>query len=179
MIVTFLCSFNVLFMFLMVLHVCCRFKRLVMFLLSLRFLFFLWFWEVLRVPREVIFGTFLDKIEVFGEKVGPSFLHTFTAFWLDFQGPGPPGESKKREKTASENQSFFELKKRAPKTVFSDFRLHFEVIFGALFGDFGHVGAAYFREGVRDRFGTLFGSILEVFWTVFGSIFGIILEVFL
>ena len=66
----------------------------------------------------------------------------------------------------------------APKTVFSDFRLHFEVIFGALFGDFGHVGAAYFRERVRDRFGTLFGSILEVFWTVFGSIFGIILEVF-
>ena len=56
--------------------------------------------------------------------------------------------------------------------------LHFEVIFGALFGDFGHVGAAYFREGVRDRFGTLFGSILEVFWTDFGRIFGIILEVF-
>ena len=61
------------------------------------------FWEVLRVPREVIFGTFLDKIEVFGEKVGPSFLHTLTAFWLDFQGPGPPGRLKKREKTASEN----------------------------------------------------------------------------
>ena len=61
------------------------------------------FCEVLRVPREVIFGTILDKIQVFGEKVGPSFLHTFTAFWLDFQGPGPPGESKKREKTASGN----------------------------------------------------------------------------
>ena len=44
------------------------------------FLVFLRFWEVLRVPREVIFGTFLDKIEVFGEKVGPSFLHTLTAF---------------------------------------------------------------------------------------------------
>ena len=128
---------------------------------------------------EVIFGLILDKLEVFGEKVGPSFLHTFTAFWLDFQGPGPPGESKKREQTASESWSFFELKKRAPKTVFSDFRLHFEVIFSALFGDFGHVGAAYFRERVRDCFGTLFGSILEVFWTVFGSIFGIILEVLL
>ncbi len=67
------------------------------------FLFFLRFCEVLRVLREVIFGTILDKIEVFGEKVGPSFLHTLTAFWLDFQAPGPPGESKKREKTASEN----------------------------------------------------------------------------
>ena len=67
------------------------------------FMVFLRFCEVLRVPREVIFVTILDKIEVFGEKVGPSFLHTLTAFWLDFQGPGPPGESKKREKTASEN----------------------------------------------------------------------------
>ena len=53
----------------------------------------------------------------------------------------------------------------APKTVFSDFRLLFEVIFGALFGHFGDVGATYFWEGVRDRFGTVFGSILEVFWT--------------
>ena len=65
----------------------------------------------------------------------------------------------------------------APKTVFSDFRLLFEVIFGALFGHFGDVGATYFWEGVRDRFGTVFGSILEVFWTDFWSIFGINLEV--
>ena len=109
--------------------------------------------------------------------MGPSFLHTLRTFWLDFQGPGPPGESKKREKTASENRPFFELKKRAPKTVFSDFRVHFEVIFGALFGVFCHVGATYFREGVRDRFGTVLGSILEAFWIDFGRIFGIILEV--
>ena len=67
------------------------------------FLVFLRFWEVLRVPREVIFRTFLDKIEVFSEKVGPSILHTLTAFWLDFQGPGPPRRLKKREKTVSEN----------------------------------------------------------------------------
>ena len=135
------------------------------------------FWEVLRVPREVIFGTFIDKIQIFGEKVGPSILHTITAFWLDFQGPGPPGRLKKREKTASENLHFFELKKRAPETVFSDFLLLFGVIFNALFGDFGDVGATYFSEGVRDRFGSVFGSILEVFWTDFGRIFGIILEV--
>ena len=44
---------------------------------------------------------------------------------------------------------------------------HFRVSFGIFLG-----------EGLRDRFGTLFGSILEVFWTVFGSIFGIILKVF-
>ena len=67
------------------------------------FLVFLWFREVLRVPREVILAIFLDKIQIFCEKLGPSFLHTLTAFWLDFQGPGPPGERKKREKTASEN----------------------------------------------------------------------------
>ena len=67
------------------------------------FFVFLRFCEVLGVPREVIFGTFLDKIRFFGEKVGPSFLHTLTTFWLDFQGPGPPGESKKRETTALEN----------------------------------------------------------------------------
>ena len=70
------------------------------------------------------------------------------------------------------------MKKRAPKTFFSDFRLLFGIIFSALFGDFGDVGATYFSEGVRDRFGTVFGSILEVFWTDFGGIFGIILEVF-
>ena len=67
------------------------------------FLVFLWFREVLRVPREVILATFLEKIQIFCERLEPSFLHTLTTFWLDFHGPGPPGESKKREKTASEN----------------------------------------------------------------------------
>ena len=67
------------------------------------FLVFFWFREVLRVPREVTLDTFLDKIKFFCEKLGPLFLHTITAFWLDFQGPAPPGESKKREKTASGN----------------------------------------------------------------------------
>ena len=59
------------------------------------------------------------------------------------------------------------MKKRAPKTFFSDFRLPFEVIFGALFGNFDDVGATDFWEGVRDRFVTVFGSILEVFCTDF------------
>ena len=56
------------------------------------------------------------------------------------------------------------MKKRAPETVFSDFLLFFGVIFGVLFGDFGDVGATYFSEGVRDRFGTVFGSILDAKW---------------
>ena len=65
------------------------------------------FWEILRVPREVIFGTFLDKIQIFGEKVGPSILLTLTAFWLDFQGPGLPGRLKKREKNSFGKLTFF------------------------------------------------------------------------
>ena len=56
------------------------------------FLVFFRFCMVLRVPREVIFDTFLDKIAVFCEKAGPSI-----AFWLDFEGPGLLRESKKRE----------------------------------------------------------------------------------
>ena len=70
------------------------------------FLVFLWFCEVLKVPLEVIFGIILDKIEVFIEKVGPSFLHTLTAFWLDFQGPGLPGRLKKREKNLRKIEFF-------------------------------------------------------------------------
>ena len=37
---------------------------------------------------------------------------------------------------------------------------------------------SFLRGGLRDRFGSGFGSILEVFWTDFGSIFSIILEAF-
>jgi len=71
------------------------------------------------------------------------------------------------------------LKKRAPKTFFSDFRLLFEVICGALFGHFGDIMAAYFWEGLRGRFWTTFGSILESFWTNFGDILGSFLKYFL
>ena len=79
----------------------------VLFLERVFFCFFLRFWEVLKVPREIIFGTFLAKIEVFGEKVGPSFLHTLTVFWLDFARSGPTAGAKKQEKTASKLSSFF------------------------------------------------------------------------
>ena len=70
------------------------------------FLVFFRFWEVLRVSGEVIFGTFLNKIEVFGEKVGPSFLHTFTAFCLIFRVQGLP-EGSKREKKQLRKIEFF------------------------------------------------------------------------
>ena len=63
------------------------------------------------------------------------------------------------------------------------------MILGSFWGPFWSSGATqnhrirvcfgtFFEEGLRDRFGGVFGSILEVFWTDFGRIFGIILEVF-
>ena len=76
------------------------------------------FCEVLRVPREVIFGRFLAKIEVFGEKVGPSFLHTLTAFWLDFGRSGTSCGCQKTKKTASKLSSFFDVETKAPKPFF-------------------------------------------------------------
>ena len=69
------------------------------------------------------------------------------------------------------------MKKRAPKTFFSDFRLLFDVIFGALFGHFGDIMVAYFWEGLRGRFWTTFGSILESFWTNFEVILGSFFEI--
>ena len=78
----------------------------------------MWFWEVLRVPREVIFGTFLDKIDVFCEKVEPSFLHTLTAFWLDFQAVGLPKIAKKRKKGSLKIIGFLGCKKVPAKSIF-------------------------------------------------------------
>ena len=62
--------------------------------------------------------------------------------------------------------------------VFSDFRLLFEVKNHAKKSTKKSTLATYFWEGVRNRSGTLFSSILDRFWTDFWSIFCIILEVF-
>ena len=68
----------------------------------------------------------------FMKKVPPSFLHTLTAFWLDFEGLGPPGGFKKQEKTAPGKSCFFGLKRKVPKSVFYDFRVSFGIHFGGL-----------------------------------------------
>ena len=52
-------------------------------------------------PKDGIFLYIFVKKMVSGEKGRPLFLHTLTAFWLDFEGLGPPGGLKKQEKTAS------------------------------------------------------------------------------
>ena len=69
-------------------------------------------------PKGGHFWTFIEKKRIFHEKVAPSFLHTFTAFWLDFEGVGPPGVLKKREKTAPGKSCFFGLKRKVNKFVF-------------------------------------------------------------
>ena len=96
------------------------------------FLVFLSFRWVLGVPREVIFGHFELKKQIFHEKVAPSFLHTITVFLLDFEGVGPPGGFKKQEKTAPGKSCFFGLKRKVPKSVFYDFRVSFGIHFGGL-----------------------------------------------
>ena len=63
-------------------------------------------------------------------------MHTLIAFWLDFQGLGPPGEGKKREKTASKLSSFFRYGKETTQTVFCNFNVLFGVILGSLWVDF-------------------------------------------
>ena len=42
-------------------------------------------------PRRDHCWTFFGKKRFFHENVAPSFSHTFKAFWLDFEGLGPPG----------------------------------------------------------------------------------------
>ena len=93
------------------------------------FLSFRW---VSGVPKEVVFGHFLQKKQFFHEKAAPSFLHTIPAFWLDFEGLGAPGGFKKQEKTAPGKSCFFGLKRKVPKSVFYDFRVSFGIHFGGL-----------------------------------------------
>ena len=45
-----------------------------------------------------------------GEKVGPSFVQTFEACWLDFQGLQLPESSKKREQKQLVRMTIFEVR---------------------------------------------------------------------
>ena len=65
-----------------------------------------------------MFDGCLLKKRFFHGKVAPSFSHTITAFWLDFEGLGRPGKLKNREKTAPGRSCFFGLKRKVNKFVF-------------------------------------------------------------
>ena len=49
------------------------------------------------------------------------FLHTFTAFWLDFQGLGPPRIPKTRKKGLLKKHPFLGFIKMGSEAVFLDF----------------------------------------------------------
>ena len=70
------------------------------------FLVFFWFREVLRVPREVILDTFLEKIKFFCEKLEPSFFTPLKRFGLISRVQGLP-ERVKREKNSFGKLTFF------------------------------------------------------------------------
>ena len=131
------------------------------------------FWDSLGVPREIIFGCFLRESAAFLEKVGPSLLHTFTAFWLDF--------ARKREKASSKLSSLFWCGNKGTQTVFYHFKHVFGVILGSLLVDFWSLlvdcwkfFATFRGKYLGDRSGTALGFILAWFRTEFMNMTGVI-----
>ena len=112
--------------------------------------------------------------------MGPSFLHTFIAFWLDFQGLGLPGGFKKQEKTAPGKSCFWEFVWKAPQIIFLLFLVDFGVPFWSFLATPNHIinfqVAGLCPEVLRGRFGTTFGFHFQVFLTNVGNTFGVILE---
>ena len=86
-------------------------------------------------------------------------MHTLIVFWLDFQGLGPPGEGKKREKAASKLSSFFRYGKETTQTVFCNFNVLFGVISGSLLVDFWSL-LVDFCEVLLLFFGSVSGTAL-------------------
>ena len=70
---------------------------------------FVEFLSVLGGPGIIIFVPFFDILQFCHEKVEPSFLHTITTFWLDFQAVGLLKIAKKQKKRLSENHWLFGL----------------------------------------------------------------------
>ena len=116
--------------------------------------------------------------------MGPSFLHTSTAFWLDFQGLGPPGESKKQEKLPNYHR-FFDMEKRPPKPFFIILRSLLGSFRGAFWSTFGASWSTFEKfccfslevsgGPLRDRFWLHFGLMLHWFyehlWCNVGGVF--------
>ena len=95
-------------------------------------IFVLVFFEILLVlggPGGIIFVPFVDILRFCHEKVEPSFLYTFTAFWLDFQALGLPKVAKKRKTGSLEIIVFLGCPKVRVKSAFHDFLVILEVIF--------------------------------------------------
>ena len=108
--------------------------------------------QFLGVPRGSFLGSFSRKVPLYAsflEKVGPSFLHTFTTFWFDVEGLGHPQGADKQEKNS-----------------FQIIIVVLGVILGRLLMDFWKVFAAFLwrsLEPLQDRIWLHFGIIVERF----------------
>ena len=67
------------------------------------------------------FDAFLELLPFSCGNGDPPFLHTLTAFWLDFQGLGPPRIPKTRKKGLLEKHLFLGFIKMGSEGVFLDF----------------------------------------------------------
>ena len=70
-----------------------------------------------------LFSAFFVLVPFSCENGDPSFLHTLTAFWLDFQGLGPPRMLKMSKKGLLEKHRFLGFRKTGPKAVFRAFEV--------------------------------------------------------
>ena len=69
----------------------------------------------------LFFRVFLELAQFSYGNGDPPFLHTLTAFWLDFQGLGPPRIPKIRTKGLLEKHPFLGFTKMGSEAVFLDF----------------------------------------------------------
>ena len=90
-----------------------RFQRVI------RTIFFS-FPSVLGSPEGVCFSVFLELLPFSCGNGDLPFLHTLTAFWLDFQGLGPPRIPQTRKKMLLEKQPFLGFTKKGSEAVFLD-----------------------------------------------------------
>ena len=67
-----------------------------------------------------LFGAFFVFVLFSCENGHPPFLHTFTVFWLDFQGLGPPRIPKTRKKVLLKKHPFLGFTKMGSESVFFD-----------------------------------------------------------
>ena len=76
--------------------------------------------SVLGSLGGVCFDAFLELLQFSRENGELPFLHTFTMFWLDFQGLGPPRIPKTRKKGLLKKHPFLGFIKMGSEAVFLD-----------------------------------------------------------
>ena len=77
--------------------------------------------SVLGSLEGLFFRAFLELLQFSCGNGELPFLHTLTAFWLDFQGLGPPRIPKTRKKGLLKKHPFLGFIKMGSEAVFLDF----------------------------------------------------------